>query len=49
MWRGDPASQEHVADRYWELYDYHGRLEEKYATAASRPWLPVEPDPPEPK
>ncbi len=34
------------ADRYWELYDYHGRLEEKYAMAASRPWLPVEPDPP---
>jgi hypothetical protein len=32
-----------------ELYDYHGRLEEKYAMAASRPWLSVEPDPPEPK
>jgi hypothetical protein len=38
-----------MADRYWELYVYHGLLEEKYDRAASRPWLPVEPDPPEPK
>ena len=31
------------------LSGYHERLAEKYATAARRPWLPVEPDPPEPK
>jgi hypothetical protein len=26
----------------------HARLKEKYLRAAARPWLPVEPDPPEP-
>jgi hypothetical protein len=31
------------------LSDYHQQMLEKYAFAARYPWLPVEPDPPEPK
>jgi hypothetical protein len=31
------------------LADYHERLAEKYREAARHPWLPVEPDPPEPQ
>jgi hypothetical protein len=27
---------------------YHGELKVKYERAATRPWLPVEPDPPPP-
>ena len=30
------------------LKDWHRRMAEKYERAARRPWLPVEPDPPEP-
>jgi hypothetical protein len=29
--------------------EWHRRLGEKYRRAASSPWLPVEPDPPEPE
>jgi hypothetical protein len=29
--------------------DYHAELARKYTWAASRPWLPVEPDPPVPQ
>jgi hypothetical protein len=29
--------------------NYHDRMAKKYRLAASRPWLLVEPDPPEPK
>jgi hypothetical protein len=32
-----------------EKVEWHGRLKSKYERAAARPWLPVEPDPPEPK
>jgi hypothetical protein len=28
---------------------YHDAMARKWSEAASRPWLPVEPDPPEPK
>jgi hypothetical protein len=28
---------------------YHAAMASKWSDAASRPWLPVEPDPPEPK
>jgi len=31
-----------------EESDWHAALAEKYGTAAARPWLPVEPDPPPP-
>jgi hypothetical protein len=31
------------------LADYHEDLAGKYQRAAGYPWLPVEPDPPEPK
>jgi hypothetical protein len=31
------------------LEAYHSHLFEKYAVAATHPWLPVPPDPPEPK
>jgi len=30
-------------------FDYHSSLRRKYEYAASRPWLPVPPDPPPPK
>jgi hypothetical protein len=31
------------------LADYHAKLRKKYERAARYPWLPVEPDPPEPQ
>lgn len=31
------------------LIRYHTELRTKYERAAARPWLPVEPDPPEPR
>jgi hypothetical protein len=31
-----------------EMIDYHAWLKAKYARAATRPWLSVEPDPPPP-
>jgi hypothetical protein len=31
------------------LANYHGRLRRKYERAARYPWLPIAPDPPEPK
>lgn len=35
-------------DYYSALARHHGQLREKYRKAASRPWLPVAPDPLEP-
>ena len=31
------------------MSEWHEQMGRKYHRAASRPWLPVEPDPPEPK
>jgi hypothetical protein len=31
-----------------KIENYHSRLKAKYRELASRPWLPIEPDPPEP-
>jgi hypothetical protein len=36
-------------DQARRLAAYHATLKRKYELASSRPWLPVEPDPPEPK
>jgi hypothetical protein len=35
--------------RLAEKADLFGRLAQRYERAAARPWLPVEPDPPEPQ
>ena len=45
------ASVEFFGDRkaIAALVGYHGRMKEKYERAARDPWLPVEPDPPEPR
>jgi hypothetical protein len=37
------------ADRLRRLADQEKELTNKYRLASKRPWLPVEPDPPEPK
>jgi hypothetical protein len=37
------------ADACAERIAYHSRMRRKYERAARFPWLPVEPDPPEPK
>ena len=37
------------ARRSRKLFLYHAALRRKYEWAARRPWLPVEPDPPEPE
>jgi hypothetical protein len=37
------------ARRARRLLPYHAALRRKYELASRRPWLPVEPDPPEPK
>jgi hypothetical protein len=53
--RNWPArARDFVTRQLWEvqlepLVEYHARLARKCSDAASRPWLPVEPDPPEPK
>jgi hypothetical protein len=36
-------------DRMTDRADYHASLARKYEHAARYPWLPVEPDPPEPE
>ena len=41
-------SIEAIIDRERRLITYHETLKRKYQLASSRPWLPVEPDPPEP-
>jgi hypothetical protein len=38
----------HVPLTHPRLADYHEDLARKYERAARYPWLPVEPDPPEP-
>jgi hypothetical protein len=38
-----------LTDKEIEILYYHNWLSIKYRTAASRPWLPVKPDPPEPR
>ena len=38
-----------IAENPTRLAEYHARMKEKYEAARRRPWLPVEPDPPEPK
>jgi hypothetical protein len=35
--------------RHRAVAEYHLELRDKYVQAAARPWLPVAPDPPEPK
>lgn len=35
--------------RLLRVIDYHSQLARKYERAARYPWLPVEPDPPEPE
>ena len=38
-----------VYDRMMDRADHHASLARKYERAARYPWLPVEPDPPEPE
>jgi hypothetical protein len=57
LWRRSSAlaqqGQYHArrASEYASVYmsDYHRGLAEKYERAARYPWLPIAPDPPEPK
>jgi hypothetical protein len=37
------------AEDAWKQAEWHVQMKVKYERAAARPWLPVEPDPPEPK
>jgi hypothetical protein len=41
---GQPMTRREVEESDWHL-----ALAQKYRGAAARPWLPVEPDPPEPE
>jgi hypothetical protein len=38
-----------MEDKHWHLIDWHASMVRKYDHAARYPWLPVEPDPPEPE
>lgn len=38
----------HWVDVYRKSAEYHAAMKAKYARLARHPWLPVEPDPPEP-
>jgi hypothetical protein len=44
-----PEPVEVFIDRSRRLAGYYATLRRKYEQAAARPWLPVEPDPPEPQ
>lgn len=44
-----PAATPEKVERNLVKGNWHEKLGEKYRQAAGRPWLPVEPDPPEPK
>jgi hypothetical protein len=44
-----PEPVEVIIDRSRRLTGHYAALKRKYERAASRPWLPVAPDPPEPK
>ena len=43
------GSIEEGIDRLRRRISYHAALKRKYELASRRPWLPVEPDPPEPE
>jgi hypothetical protein len=43
------ATMARNVEQHQRLLEHHTRLKEKYSYAASHPWLPVSPDPPEPK
>jgi hypothetical protein len=47
--KGDLSRQQRESDRLAHSIDYHTSLVHKYEHAALHPWLPVEPDPPEPE
>jgi hypothetical protein len=38
-----------MEDKRWRLLEWHGSMARKYEHAARYPWLPVAPDPPEPR
>jgi hypothetical protein len=44
-----PEPVEVIIDRSRRLTGHYAALKRKYEQAASHPWLPVEPDPPEPE
>jgi hypothetical protein len=46
-----PEAAETEADkvRMHRIAQYHAHLASKYERAVSRPWLPLDPDPPEPQ
>jgi hypothetical protein len=46
--RHDPSKTSWRLSSVWRAA-YHSAMREKYEHAARYPWLPVEPDPPEPK
>ncbi len=38
-----------MEDKVWRLFEWHQSMARKYEHAARYPWLPVAPDPPEPR
>jgi hypothetical protein len=49
FWRPYIEFQAERAEKIKVLADYLAMMKVKYQAAARRPWLPVEPDPPEPE
>jgi hypothetical protein len=47
--KAELSRQQRESDRLARSIDYYISLKRKYERAAIYPWLPVEPDPPEPK
>lgn len=45
----DPAPSIEREKEFAQLAEYHAMQKNRFATAAWQPWLPVAPDPPEPK
>ena len=44
-----PTKPVGMGDKEWRPLEWHESMARKYEYAASHPWLPVAPDPPEPK
>lgn len=48
QWTGPPLTEEQASVRQRRFQEYTAEMARKYERAARYPWLPVEPDTPEP-
>jgi hypothetical protein len=49
LFKGPGGMYAYQLPRRPDQVDYHSKMRQKYERAAARPWLPIEPDAPEPE